>query len=217
MIKNEFNIGLEFYTTTGKWLCTDLGSRVIVAIELNQDDEKNYKGPPYSVVECVFDENDFKGCALKASEFEENVKESIQSKTLDAIEVALMFVSSSGYGENTAIFDKKTEKVYYRSDMADIDEFEEFCESEYDENIHIEIPHKIDLDLGRDLVFEFIRRCSPEDETRVSQIFRRKRAYSNFKDFLDSKNILDKWYDFESSKEQEALESWCRENDIKIQ
>ena len=32
MTKNDFRIGLEFYTGSGKWRCTDIGTRVIVAI-----------------------------------------------------------------------------------------------------------------------------------------------------------------------------------------
>ncbi len=64
MKKNEFIIGHEFYTATGKWRCTDIGSRVIVAIQLNQKDPRNYNGPPYSIVECVFDEYDLDGCSI---------------------------------------------------------------------------------------------------------------------------------------------------------
>ena len=42
MIKEDFQIGLEFYTASGKWRCTDIGTRVIVAIKLDQDDLRNY-------------------------------------------------------------------------------------------------------------------------------------------------------------------------------
>jgi len=69
MKKSDFSIGLVFYTGAGKWRCTDVGSRVIVAIELNQKDERNYSGPPYSICECVFDEYDIEGCSLDAGEF----------------------------------------------------------------------------------------------------------------------------------------------------
>ena len=63
--KEAFYIGLEFYTATGKWRCTDVGSRVIVAIKLDQDDLRNYNGPPYSIPEEVFDEYDLGGCSLE--------------------------------------------------------------------------------------------------------------------------------------------------------
>ncbi len=61
----DFKISEEFYTNSGKWRCTDIGSRVIVAISLNQEDERNYIGPPYSVQEVAFDEYDFQGCFTK--------------------------------------------------------------------------------------------------------------------------------------------------------
>lgn len=48
MKKDDFSIGLEFYTGSGKWRCTDVGTRVIVAIKLDADDPRNYLGPPYS-------------------------------------------------------------------------------------------------------------------------------------------------------------------------
>ena len=71
MNKKEFEIGQDFYTATGKWRCTDIGTRVIVAIHLHQEDLKNYGGPPYSIPENVFDEYDMEGCSLDPSEFEE--------------------------------------------------------------------------------------------------------------------------------------------------
>ncbi len=69
MIKEDFQIGLEFYTASGKWRCTDIGTRVIVAIKLDQDDLRNYNGPPYSIAEYVFDENDFSGCSFDSNDF----------------------------------------------------------------------------------------------------------------------------------------------------
>jgi hypothetical protein len=64
MTKDDFQIGVEFHTGAGKWRCTDVGSRVVVAIKLNQEDPSWYSGPPYAVVEWVFDEHDFGGCSL---------------------------------------------------------------------------------------------------------------------------------------------------------
>ena len=69
MKKEEFRIGLEFYTGSGKWRCTDIGTRVIVAIKLDQDDPRYYNGPPYSIVESAFDEYDMRGCSLDPADF----------------------------------------------------------------------------------------------------------------------------------------------------
>lgn len=61
----DYKINGEFYTNAGKWKCTDIGSRIIAAISLDQEDERNYIGPPYSIEEVVFDEYDFEGCFRK--------------------------------------------------------------------------------------------------------------------------------------------------------
>ncbi len=63
MTKAEFQIKSVFYTAAGAWVCTDLGSRVVVAVKKREYDEER-GGPPYSVVERVFDEYDFGGCTL---------------------------------------------------------------------------------------------------------------------------------------------------------
>jgi hypothetical protein len=34
MKRSDFYIGMEFFTGAGKWCCTDIGTRVIVAISL---------------------------------------------------------------------------------------------------------------------------------------------------------------------------------------
>lgn len=57
-----FQIGMEFLTATGRWRVTDIGTRTVIAIKLDQTDPRNYNGPPYSIVESVFDECDFGGC-----------------------------------------------------------------------------------------------------------------------------------------------------------
>ena len=63
MKRADFSIGCEFLTAAGRWRCTDIGKRTIAAIRLDHDDDASwYNGPPYAVVETVFDEYDFEGC-----------------------------------------------------------------------------------------------------------------------------------------------------------
>lgn len=64
MQHSDFKIGKEFTTAEGKhhWRCTDVGTRVIVAIALDHHEPSWLVGPPYAVPEMVFDENDFGGC-----------------------------------------------------------------------------------------------------------------------------------------------------------
>ena len=63
MNHSDFKIGTEFLTATGRWRCTDVGTRTIAAIRLELDhDSAWYNGPPYAVVEHVFDEYGFEDC-----------------------------------------------------------------------------------------------------------------------------------------------------------
>lgn len=83
MRHSDFQIGMEFHCGNARWRCTDVGSRVIIAISLDPhqvvtvdfgatpagqtssrltDDPSWLTGPPYAVVEHVFDEYDLHGC-----------------------------------------------------------------------------------------------------------------------------------------------------------
>jgi len=130
------------------------------------------------------------------------------------IENAFMYVASAMYGMNSALLCKDTGKILYRSDMAGIDEIED--EDNFDWDQCIEIPHKNDLDLGRNLVFEFVEEYLPNDYERVRQFFRRKGAYSNYKALLERRGLLEKWYEIEDIREKQALRKWCKENEIEL-
>lgn len=63
MKHSDFKIGLEFLGATGRSRCTDVGARTVAAIRLDLDhDPAWYDGPPYAVVECVFDEDSIEDC-----------------------------------------------------------------------------------------------------------------------------------------------------------
>jgi hypothetical protein len=75
MKQSDFKIGIEFLTATGRWRCTDVGTRTIAAIRLDLDhDPAWYNGPPYAVVEHVFDEYGIKDCdpALQERVFDDS-------------------------------------------------------------------------------------------------------------------------------------------------
>ena len=63
MKHSEFKVGAEFRTAVKRWRCTDLGTRTIVCIEIDDREDKTwFDGPPYAVKEIVFDEYDMQGC-----------------------------------------------------------------------------------------------------------------------------------------------------------
>jgi len=66
MKHSDFQINLEFNCDGKLWRCTDVGSRIVVAICLSDhlDDPTWFNGPPYSVSEEVFDEDDIVVCTL---------------------------------------------------------------------------------------------------------------------------------------------------------
>jgi len=128
------------------------------------------------------------------------------------IEDAFLFVGSDRYGMHTALLNKDTGQLYYRSEMGDLDEIDD----DVDWSNCIAIPHKNDLGLGQELVFEFVNNHLVDEYDRVHQIFRKRGAYGKFKNLLESKGLLQDWYDFENQQEEQALRQWCKEQGIEI-
>ncbi len=132
----------------------------------------------------------------------------------DDLENAFFFVSMDMPGINEAILDKKTGEIYYRSEFSGEDEFPE--DYDYSDD-YIEIPHKNDLDLGANLVFEFVSAYLPEELDKVTYFFKRRGAYGRYKELLEFRGLLDKWYEFEDERKKSTLLEWCKENDIEVE
>lgn len=133
--------------------------------------------------------------------------------SFDDIENAFFFVSMGQMYMHNAYLCKETGEIFYNSDMVDSDELPEDID---DPDKYISIPHKNELDLGKALVIEFASEFLPEELNKVYSIFRRKGAYSRYKDLLESKGVLEDWYKFEDERQKAALKEWCRKNKIEI-
>ena len=131
------------------------------------------------------------------------------------IEAAFFFVSMGEMYMNSAILCIKTGQIFYISDFGDSDELPEDIDDDTDK--YIEIPHKNELDLGKPLVLEFLIMYLPDSVEKVNSFFRKKGAYSKFKDLIDAKGLLDKWYAFEEEEQNKALREWCQDNDINFE
>ncbi len=129
------------------------------------------------------------------------------------IEDAFFFVSMTPMYSSNAILCKETGKIFYESEYGDEDEIPEEI---FEDDGCIEIPHKNALDLGKNLVFEFVEENLPNEFDQVRHIFRKKGAYARFKDLLDEKDLLEQWYEYESEQQIKALHEWCDENEIKL-
>ena len=83
MKHSDFQIGCEFTTLVGRWRCTDIGTRVVVAIRMDLVETRTiidghpvrryltqeeaelegwFNGPPYALPEVVFDEDRMVEC-----------------------------------------------------------------------------------------------------------------------------------------------------------
>lgn len=85
MEHSDFNLGTVFWSADRQWRCTDVGTRVIVALRIDSveigsnepslrrtlnreqaETEGWFNGPPYAVAEIVFDEDDIRGCSFES-------------------------------------------------------------------------------------------------------------------------------------------------------
>lgn len=132
------------------------------------------------------------------------------SELLDAFE----FSNVGGTTEYHAYVGLDTGKFYFVTGQDDLDEEVPDDIDELDRYLHM--PDKWDLDLGSRLVFAFAEQVMPDYYDTVRDIFRRRGAYGRFKDFLDAKRMLERWYDFEAKATERALRAWCQENDIEL-
>jgi hypothetical protein len=132
--------------------------------------------------------------------------------TFSEIQDAFLFVSSEQCGMHRALLCLDSGEIYYYSETGGLDEIDE---EDFECEDFIEIPHKNDLNLGRSLVFEFVDQYLPDESHLIEQIFSGPGAYERLKDLLRRKRLLQKWYDFEKEREEQALRAWARESEIK--
>lgn len=133
--------------------------------------------------------------------------------SFDDIETAFFFVSSDQPYMHTAYLCKETGNLFYTSEMGDSEELPEDID---DPEKYITIPHQNNLDLGKSLVIKFASKYLLDELDKVYSIFRKRGAYSRYKDLLDRLGFLDKWYTYENEHRKNALKKWCHENNITI-
>ncbi|HEY0329212.1 MAG TPA: hypothetical protein VGC77_08935 [Rhodopseudomonas sp.] len=115
MEHSDFTIGLEFLTETGRWRCTDVGTRTIAAIRLDLDhDPRWYEGPPYAIVERVFDEEDIAGCRPAPSErgYDDSGKSRLMTVERDDV-AAVSPVNKSQNGLAGSLFSLSQRQTLY--------------------------------------------------------------------------------------------------------
>jgi hypothetical protein len=132
------------------------------------------------------------------------------SELIDAFE----FASFGGGHESRAFVNLDAGSFHFISDTLDLDE--DPPEDLDTSDRYLALPHKNDLDLGRELALSFIERHLPREFDRVEGYFHKRGAYGRFKELLDDRGVLEDWYAFEKAATEQALRRWCEEHDITI-
>jgi len=63
---------------------------------------------------------------------------------------------------------------------------------------------------------DFAHEYLSDEVAMIHAMFSRQGAYARYKDFLEERGMLEKWYEFESENQEKALRKWCEANLIKI-
>ena len=132
----------------------------------------------------------------------------------DELSEAFDFVGSAPEGENEAYISLETGRIYWISELSppDVDIPDDLETSEK----YLVVPHRADLELGKNLALRFAGERLPEYYGQVEALFRRRGAYRRFKDLLESKEVLEQWYAYENEATERALKEWCSENGIEL-
>lgn len=134
--------------------------------------------------------------------------------TFDELESAFMWAASVGGFDNRAYVARSTGEIFCTSDESPIDD--EVPEDLEDDALYVPIPDKHELDLGKNLVLNFVGDNSPADLGLVLKYFGHKGAYARLKDLLEQRGLLDKWHDYERQATKSALLKWAEENGIAV-
>jgi hypothetical protein len=130
------------------------------------------------------------------------------------IEFLLEYVGSGRRFERSAYLNRKTGESYLTSELGDSDELPDDLDVNDD---YLRIPHRNDLDLGRELVFQFVEQHMPFAIDQVHGFFQRVGAYGRFRDLLKRSGRLDDWYKYEADRTRAAILALCKKNDIELQ
>ena len=133
----------------------------------------------------------------------------------DELFLAHTIVADSLISQGVAWVSRSTGKVYAGfEDMGDVQG--DIPEDVYENDDYLSIPGKFDLDLGKSLVWEFVRTEIPDHENSVRRMFSRPGAYGRYKNFLAELDLLDAWHAFEHQRVTEELIAWCETNDLEV-
>jgi len=149
---------------------------------------------------------------------EETVGDATVTVKWEELEDAFTFVNSAPAGENMARITLSSGQIRHHSVWTDIwdDSEGDKTEAKEPDGGTLDIPHKTELGLGRDLALWFVEEVIPDRMEEVEEFFQKRGAYARFKALLGEEGLLQPWYEFEKDAEEQALRNWCAENGVSI-
>lgn len=136
---------------------------------------------------------------------------------LDDLMLAYEWVSAGRPTENVAYVSLATGSIHWGSDTNDVEE--ELPEGVDDETLFVQVPHKFDLDLGRELALRFVAEVLPDALDEATWCFRQSRkrggAYRHFKELLHRHGQLAAWGVYEDAAAERAMREWCERNGLR--
>lgn len=124
------------------------------------------------------------------------------------------WVSAAAPMENSAFVSRETGVTYWTSMRMPLED--ELPDDIDDASLYLAVPHKNELDLGKNLALRFADEQLPDSIATVAGFFRQRGAYGRFKDFLDRQGQLQAWYDYEARAVEQALREWSEENGLQL-
>ncbi len=128
------------------------------------------------------------------------------------IDTAFEHVNSSIDEDVIIILRKDTGEMLIRSEENNNDVVE--LEKEIGSELLVYIPKTNDLDLGKQLVFNFASEKLSNAYGTVRGMFHHRGAYRKFKELLERKGKINEWHEYRLQKQEDALRAWCEENGI---
>ena len=135
--------------------------------------------------------------------------------TYHELESAIEYATAGECYDVEVYLNKQTGQLHYEDESTG----ETLPEDVQEQDYYIQIPLTKDLDIlpGRLLPLRFARNhLSVEAYEQVYTIFQSKGAFQRYRTYLETNNLLDQWYAFESDKYKHAIMAWCEEHNITL-
>lgn len=130
------------------------------------------------------------------------------------LESAYYWVGAAAQYTNSAFISRRTGRVYPAS--VAFDSPDELPPDIDDASLYLAVPHPHDLDLGRELLLDFIEAHLPDDLGAARSYFDKRGAYARAKDLLHRRGAFDAWHRHENQAIEAALRAWARDNGLRL-